>query len=87
MIGNVEDDANVYPSTRHWILNFSILLSGIFLALAYEASMTAGLVQETMKSDFESVQDFKSCRIDASDVCIVKGDVVQSFWENTISSL
>lgn len=88
MIGNTEDDtSNLYPSTRQWILNFTILLSGIFLALAYEASMTAGLVQETMESDFQSVQDFKSCRISADDVCLPKGDAVQSYWESSILPL
>lgn len=43
MIGN---------STRHWILQFVIMLSGLFILLVFESSMTALLVQENVSSEF-----------------------------------
>lgn len=88
MVGNTENDGCTWQmSTRQWVLNITITLCSLFLVLAYEASMTAGLVQETMQSDFHSVQDFKSCKIANDDVCLPRGDAVQSYWENSILSM
>lgn len=42
MIGSPdESEDNSRPvSTRHWLLNFLIMLCGLFLVLIYEAAMT-----------------------------------------------
>lgn len=42
MIGQGDELAhsNVSPSTRQWLLNFIILLCGLFFVLTYEATMT-----------------------------------------------
>eukprot|EP00177_Eucheuma_denticulatum_P007571 GFKZ01013782.1.p1 GENE.GFKZ01013782.1~~GFKZ01013782.1.p1 ORF type:complete len:366 (+),score=25.83 GFKZ01013782.1:602-1699(+) len=73
-------------SFRQRLLNFVILLCGLFLILAYEATMTASLVQETIFSDFRTVRDFKTCKIPASDVCIPGGGTIEAFWRHAIAT-
>lgn len=111
-----------YSSTRQWVLNYVIALTGLFLVLVYESAMTfvisarfcvpsrlclrivraqpsdcslpyptyptlrlvvvrsASLVQETLHSQFRSLEDFRSCHISDRDVCFVEGDSTPAFW-------
>lgn len=79
-----DDNGKGKSTTRQWVLKFVILLCGLFLVLVYEASMTASLVQERGRSDFQSIEDIKACRISSKDVCIPRGGAVQSVWENSV---
>lgn len=79
---DVEEDGN---SMTQWLLNLTIGICGLFLILSYEASVTALLVEDGI-SDFRTLDDLKSCRIGANEVCLARGDVLESVWKNTIAS-
>lgn len=68
-------------SMRHWVLNYVIVLCSLFLVLVYEASMTATLVQESLESEFHSIDDLKNCKFPDHEVCIVDGDATRHFWD------
>lgn len=44
------------------------------------SSHRASLVQESITSDFRSIQDIKLCRIPPKDVCMPDGDAVRTYW-------
>ncbi|CAN8062771.1 unnamed protein product [Agarophyton chilense] len=72
-------------STRQWFLNISISVCSLFLILSYEASMTASLVQESVSSNFQSIADFKMCRVQPRDVCFFRGGALEVYWKTSIS--
>lgn len=86
LVGN-DDVAGVgdkNPAIRHWLLNLTILLCGLFLVLIYEASMTSNLVQESFESDFRTAEDLRSCSIRIDKVFIPVGGAVEQFWKSSI---
>eukprot|EP00178_Gracilaria_changii_P022955 TRINITY_DN686_c0_g1_i7.p1 TRINITY_DN686_c0_g1~~TRINITY_DN686_c0_g1_i7.p1 ORF type:complete len:435 (+),score=41.75 TRINITY_DN686_c0_g1_i7:356-1660(+) len=72
-------------TTRQWFLNIIIAVVSLFLVLSYEASMTASLVQESIQSQFQSAEDLQHCRIDPSEVCILRGGALETYWKNSIA--
>ncbi|PXF43253.1 Glutamate receptor 1 [Gracilariopsis chorda] len=72
-------------ANRQWVLNTVISVSGLFLILSYEASMTASLVQETVSAGFQSIQDFQTCRISPAEVCLPGGGALEMFWNTSIA--
>lgn len=81
--GNYTIETN---STRQWFLSTGITLCGIFLVLAYEAVMTASLVQSSSHSIFRTIDDITQCRINASEICMVDNSAIHSFWSNAVEN-
>ncbi|CAN8065758.1 unnamed protein product [Agarophyton chilense] len=79
---NIVNDGN---TTRQWIVNLILTTTALFLVLSYEASMTASLVQESIEAQFESTADLLYCRMDPSDICLLKGGALEKYWEKSIA--
>lgn len=47
---------------------------------------SASLVQQTVQSAYRTIEDFEFCRIADEDICFVKGDGIETFWENSMSN-
>eukprot|EP00178_Gracilaria_changii_P028186 TRINITY_DN971_c0_g1_i3.p1 TRINITY_DN971_c0_g1~~TRINITY_DN971_c0_g1_i3.p1 ORF type:complete len:416 (+),score=44.43 TRINITY_DN971_c0_g1_i3:414-1661(+) len=82
-------DEQVISSTitsRQWFLNIILAGSALFLALSYEASMTASLVHESIQTRFQSAMDFVQCRIDPSEMCLIRGGALETYWKKSIAT-
>lgn len=73
-------------SARQWFINLVVTLCAIFLAIVYEATMTASLVQEDYTADFTSIVDIKTCRILPEDICLPKGDAIINYWNAAVAA-
>ncbi|CAN8072622.1 unnamed protein product [Agarophyton chilense] len=73
-------------TTRQWLLNIFISVCALFLILSYEASMTASLLQESFSSQYQSVSDIHSCRVKPSDICIIKGGAMETYWNDSLAT-
>eukprot|EP00178_Gracilaria_changii_P005831 TRINITY_DN1994_c0_g1_i5.p1 TRINITY_DN1994_c0_g1~~TRINITY_DN1994_c0_g1_i5.p1 ORF type:complete len:420 (+),score=42.21 TRINITY_DN1994_c0_g1_i5:736-1995(+) len=71
--------------TRQWFLNLILSTSSLFLILAYESSMTASLVQESVDAKFQSAADLLKCHIHPSEVCVLNGGALEIYWNNSIA--
>jgi hypothetical protein len=76
------------PTTRthQRILNMFALLVGIFFLAVYNSALTVSLFDSKRISDFESIDDVLTCKINAKRVCFQDGGAGTTFWEQAINS-
>lgn len=85
-IGQTSNDNSPKTGTKQTVMNLIGLLFGVFLLTIYQSSVTVQVLVETPTSPFQSVADFKSCRIEADRVCISAGGAAERFWAEAIAN-
>lgn len=61
------------------------ITDSVVLTIHFLSMSRATLVQETVVSDYQSVEDLKTCRIKPEDVCVPGGSAVLTFWNDAIA--
>lgn len=67
-------------------LSVVVKYTNIYLSSVERPYYSASLVQESIESEFRTIEDFRSCRIPAKDVCIPGGGAVENFWKDAVAS-
>jgi hypothetical protein len=62
------------------------LLVGIFFLAVYESALTVSLFDSKRISDFDSIDDVLSCKINTKRVCFQDGGAGMTFWEQAVKS-
>lgn len=72
--------------TKQRLISITSILVGFFLITVFQASVTVQVLVTAPVSDFETIEDVKSCRITADRICIPKGGSAEQYWKQTIES-
>lgn len=85
-IGQTSNDRSPKTGTKQTVMNLVGLLFGVFLLTIYQASVTLQVLVEIPVSPFASINDFKSCKIEADRVCIAGNGAAENFWNEAIAT-